>query len=116
MVGTHACLLRMSGESERSVDSRDSPRGARKKFFSKCLHPLHPLHPPKLSEVRSSFGVGCTFEKSFLHRICTRRTPFDWAQGRLPLRPFDGDEFDASEQPASVCVAVSTLKISHTEL
>ena len=45
-----------------------------KKVFSKNLHPPHPPHPSKLSEGRSSFGRRCTFEKSFLHRFCTRRT------------------------------------------
>ena len=35
------------------------------------LHLLHLLHLPKLSGDRSSFGSGCTFERSFLHRFCT---------------------------------------------
>ena len=68
----------------------------------KCL-PLGPLGPPsKLWGVRHSFELGGTFKKSFLPPLCPLGPRFDRVQGRLPLRPFDGDELDALEQPASV--------------
>ena len=35
------------------------------------MHLLHLPHPSKLSWGRASFGRGCTFERSFLHRFCT---------------------------------------------
>ena len=52
----------------------------------KNLHLLHPLHPSKLGGTRLSFGRGCTFRKSFLHRFCTFCTRWDLMRGEPEAR------------------------------